>query len=105
MWYLEYSIPIGLCSICVFTVTSNDGGGGERVLWRLVESLKKKQPNVDVVIYTGDNVSPQQILKTAEVLGIHAFRDNRLGQVWYQSSQRNKIRISQEQDPCGKETV
>lgn len=46
---------------------SNDGGGGERVLWKLVESLRKKRPNVDIVIYTGDQVSPDRILKTAEV--------------------------------------
>lgn len=47
---------------------SNDGGGGERVLWRLVESLKKKRKDIDVVIYTGDEVAPTTILKTAKVV-------------------------------------
>jgi len=46
--------------IGIFHPYCNDGGGGERVLWRLVEALKGKDE--DVVIYTGDAVSSDMIL-------------------------------------------
>lgn len=49
---------------------SNDGGGGERVLWRAIDALQQldTQNKIDIVIYSGDkNVSDQDILDKAYV--------------------------------------
>ena len=39
----------------ILIILSNAGGGGEKVLWCMVESLMKKysQDELEIVIYTG----------------------------------------------------
>ncbi|XP_074276655.1 GDP-Man:Man(3)GlcNAc(2)-PP-Dol alpha-1,2-mannosyltransferase [Silene latifolia] len=45
---------------------TNDGGGGERVLWCAVKAIQDELPNIDCVIYTGDHdASPNSLLKRA----------------------------------------
>ena len=41
------------------------GGGGERVLWVAVAALRKAQPNVRIVIYSGDGLSAQELVAHA----------------------------------------
>ncbi|KAG8380839.1 hypothetical protein BUALT_Bualt06G0058200 [Buddleja alternifolia] len=41
---------------------TNDGGGGERVLWCAVKAVQEESPDLDCVIYTGDHdASPQSL--------------------------------------------
>ncbi|KAJ9539895.1 hypothetical protein OSB04_026401 [Centaurea solstitialis] len=45
---------------------TNDGGGGERVLWCAVKAIQEEQPDLDCVIYTGDHdASPDSLLRRA----------------------------------------
>lgn len=34
---------------------TNDGGGGERVLWCAVKAIQEENPDLDCVVYTGDH--------------------------------------------------
>ncbi|KAK9049022.1 hypothetical protein SSX86_032010 [Deinandra increscens subsp. villosa] len=34
---------------------TNDGGGGERVLWCAVKAIQEERPDLDCVVYTGDH--------------------------------------------------
>ncbi|KAK9683466.1 hypothetical protein RND81_10G143000 [Saponaria officinalis] len=45
---------------------TNDGGGGERVLWCAVKAIQDETSNIDCVIYTGDHdSSPLSLLSRA----------------------------------------
>ncbi|OVA08539.1 Glycosyl transferase [Macleaya cordata] len=45
---------------------TNDGGGGERVLWCAVKAIQEENPNLDCVIYTGDHdASPESLMSRA----------------------------------------
>lgn len=45
---------------------TNDGGGGERVLWCAVKAIQEEQPDLDCVIYTGDHdASPDSLTRRA----------------------------------------
>jgi alpha-1,2-mannosyltransferase len=39
---------------------TNDGGGGERVLWCAVKAIQEESPDLDCVIYTGDHDSSSE---------------------------------------------
>ncbi|KAL8247800.1 hypothetical protein R6Q59_009016 [Mikania micrantha] len=45
---------------------TNDGGGGERVLWCAVKAIQEQHPDLDCVIYTGDqDASPDSLIRRA----------------------------------------
>ncbi|KAK1409366.1 hypothetical protein QVD17_35892 [Tagetes erecta] len=45
---------------------TNDGGGGERVLWCAVKAIQQQHPDLDCVIYTGDHdASSDSLLRRA----------------------------------------
>ncbi|XP_057979653.1 GDP-Man:Man(3)GlcNAc(2)-PP-Dol alpha-1,2-mannosyltransferase isoform X2 [Malania oleifera] len=45
---------------------TNDGGGGERVLWCAVKAIQEERPDLDCVIYTGDHdASPESLMARA----------------------------------------
>ncbi|KAI5670465.1 hypothetical protein M9H77_10829 [Catharanthus roseus] len=46
---------------------TNDGGGGERVLWCAVKAIQEELPDLDCVIYTGDHrdATPQSLTARA----------------------------------------
>lgn len=45
---------------------TNDGGGGERVLWCAVKAIQEEKPDLDCVIYTGDHdATPDTLLRRA----------------------------------------
>ncbi|KAK9161086.1 hypothetical protein Syun_007427 [Stephania yunnanensis] len=45
---------------------TNDGGGGERVLWCAVKAIQEEYLNLDCLIYTGDSdASPQTLVARA----------------------------------------
>ncbi|KAJ8541838.1 hypothetical protein K7X08_002654 [Anisodus acutangulus] len=49
-------------AVGVFHPYTNDGGGGERVLWCAVKAIQDENPNLDCFIYTGDHdASPDSL--------------------------------------------
>lgn len=45
---------------------TNDGGGGERVLWCAVKAIQEESPDLDCVVYTGDHdASPESLTARA----------------------------------------
>ncbi|KAI4305363.1 hypothetical protein L6164_028734 [Bauhinia variegata] len=45
---------------------TNDGGGGERVLWCAVRAIQEESPDLDIVVYTGDHdATPQSLMARA----------------------------------------
>lgn len=40
---------------------TNDGGGGERVLWCAVKAVQEENPDLDCAVFTGDDASPQNL--------------------------------------------
>lgn len=45
---------------------TNDGGGGERVLWCAVKGIQELSPDLDCVVYTGDHdASPESLAARA----------------------------------------
>lgn len=45
---------------------TNDGGGGERVLWCAVKAIQEENPDLDCLVYTGDHdATPQSLLSRA----------------------------------------
>ncbi|PIA49906.1 hypothetical protein AQUCO_01300559v1 [Aquilegia coerulea] len=49
-------------AVAFFHPYTNDGGGGERVLWCAVKAIQEENPNLDCVIYTGDHDSSPETL-------------------------------------------
>ena len=53
-------------SVAFFHPYTNDGGGGERVLWCAVKAVQEESPHLDCVVYTGDHdASPQSLTARA----------------------------------------
>ncbi|XP_027101591.2 GDP-Man:Man(3)GlcNAc(2)-PP-Dol alpha-1,2-mannosyltransferase-like [Coffea arabica] len=54
-------------AIGFFHPFTNDGGGGERVLWCAVKAIQEEYPDLDCVIYTGDyrDASPESLADRA----------------------------------------
>ncbi|KAL7107619.1 hypothetical protein ACP275_06G066700 [Erythranthe tilingii] len=53
-------------SVGFFHPYTNDGGGGERVLWCAVKSVQEESPDLECVIYTGDHeASPESLAARA----------------------------------------
>ena len=52
--------------IAFFHPYCDSGGGGERVLWRGINSLKRRFPYAKFVVYTGDIVDKNQIVDKAK---------------------------------------
>lgn len=44
---------------------TNDGGGGERVLWCALRAIQEEDSNLDCIVYTGDDASPQSLIARA----------------------------------------
>lgn len=40
---------------------TNDGGGGERVLWCAMRAIQEQMPGLGIVIYTGDPATPENL--------------------------------------------
>ncbi|KAJ7963947.1 GDP-Man:Man(3)GlcNAc(2)-PP-Dol alpha-1,2-mannosyltransferase [Quillaja saponaria] len=53
-------------AVAFFHPYTNDGGGGERVLWCAVKAIQEESPDLDCVVYTGDHdASPQSLMDRA----------------------------------------
>lgn len=52
-------------------MSSNAGGGGERVLWEALRATQKRWPKAICVVYTGDH----EVTKTALLERVEVSRD------------------------------
>ncbi|XP_047328139.1 GDP-Man:Man(3)GlcNAc(2)-PP-Dol alpha-1,2-mannosyltransferase-like [Impatiens glandulifera] len=53
-------------AVAFFHPYTNDGGGGERVLWCAVKGVQEERPDLDCAIYTGDHdASPDSLMARA----------------------------------------
>lgn len=53
-------------AVAFFHPYTNDGGGGERVLWCAVRAVQEERPDLDCAIYTGDHdASPDSLMARA----------------------------------------
>eukprot|EP00249_Psilotum_nudum_P007214 c20401_g1_i2 orf=387-842(-) len=52
-------------SVGFFHPYTNDGGGGERVLWCAVRAVQEELPDISCVIYTGDDATPESLAARA----------------------------------------
>lgn len=52
---------------------TNDGGGGERVLWCAVKAIQEETPDLDCVVFTGDHHSSSDSLarRAVDRFGVH----------------------------------
>ncbi|KAG9142163.1 hypothetical protein Leryth_007607 [Lithospermum erythrorhizon] len=46
---------------------TNDGGGGERVLWCAVKAIQEQSPDLECVIYTGDHDASPETLNSRAI--------------------------------------
>ncbi|CAN1748701.1 GDP-Man:Man(3)GlcNAc(2)-PP-Dol alpha-1,2-mannosyltransferase [Linum perenne] len=55
---------------------TNDGGGGERVLWCAVKAIQEEVPDLDCIVYTGDHdASPHSLAARAtDRFGVQLLR-------------------------------
>nr|XP_012233171.1 PREDICTED: GDP-Man:Man(3)GlcNAc(2)-PP-Dol alpha-1,2-mannosyltransferase isoform X2 [Linepithema humile] len=61
----------------IFHPYCNAGGGGERVLWTVVQAIQNKYPHVHIVIYTGDlDADREWILERTEKVFNMKLRPN-----------------------------
>lgn len=60
-------------AIGFFHPYTNDGGGGERVLWCAVKAIQDERPDLECVVFTGDHdASPQGLMARAtDRFGVH----------------------------------
>ncbi|KAL1535498.1 asparagine-linked glycosylation protein, variant 2 [Salvia divinorum] len=63
-------------SVGFFHPYTNDGGGGERVLWCAVKAVQEESPDLDCVVYTGDHdASPETLAARAiDRFGVELIR-------------------------------
>lgn len=56
----------GVKAVGFFHPYTNDGGGGERVLWCSVKAVQEERPHLECVVYTGDHdASPGSLMLRA----------------------------------------
>ncbi|XP_048421747.1 GDP-Man:Man(3)GlcNAc(2)-PP-Dol alpha-1,2-mannosyltransferase-like [Pyrus x bretschneideri] len=63
-------------AVAFFHPYTNDGGGGERVLWCAVKAIQDENPSLDCLVYTGDHdASPQSLTARAvDRFGVNLLR-------------------------------
>ncbi|KAK3422643.1 hypothetical protein EUGRSUZ_G03076 [Eucalyptus grandis] len=63
---------------------TNDGGGGERVLWCAVKAVQEERPDLDCVVYTGDHdASPDSLTARAvDRFGVKLLRPPEAVHLW-----------------------
>lgn len=55
-------------------LSSNAGGGGERVLWAAVSAIQRKEPDMISVVYSGDtDTTKEKIIEKVKVRGAPAL--------------------------------
>ena len=52
-------------SVGFFHPYTNDGGGGERVLWCAIRALQEECPDATVAVYTGDAATSESLAERA----------------------------------------
>ena len=71
----------------------NGGGGGERVLWCLIKAIQNYHKTVDIVLYTGDDLSFEEISKKIKVNSIFNLITNKIQKKVFNIELERKIQI------------
>jgi alpha-1,2-mannosyltransferase len=62
---------------------TNDGGGGERVLWCAVRAVQEMATDLPIVIYTGDPATPESLaLRALDRFGVKLLQPIRVSRVY-----------------------
>ncbi len=62
---------------------TNDGGGGERVLWCAVRAVQEMAPDLPIAIYTGDPATPESLaLRALDRFGVKLLQPIRVSRVY-----------------------
>ncbi|XP_020276517.1 GDP-Man:Man(3)GlcNAc(2)-PP-Dol alpha-1,2-mannosyltransferase-like isoform X2 [Asparagus officinalis] len=62
-------------SVGFFHPYTNDGGGGERVLWCAVRAVQEEDPDLEVSVFTGDDATPESLSSRAlDRFGVQLLR-------------------------------
>ncbi|KAJ4788171.1 hypothetical protein LUZ62_039417 [Rhynchospora pubera] len=62
-------------SVGFFHPYTNDGGGGERVLWCAVRAIQEENPGLECAVFTGDDASPESLSTRArDRFGVELLR-------------------------------
>ncbi len=61
---------------------TNDGGGGERVLWCAVRAVQEMATDLPIAIYTGDPATPESLaLRALDRFGVKLLQPIRVSRV------------------------
>ncbi|KAJ1690210.1 hypothetical protein LUZ63_014365 [Rhynchospora breviuscula] len=62
-------------SVGFFHPYTNDGGGGERVLWCAVRAIQEENPGLECSVFTGDEASPESLsIRARDRFGVELSR-------------------------------
>ncbi|CAN6458422.1 unnamed protein product [Victoria cruziana] len=62
-------------AVAFFHPYTNDGGGGEKLLWCAVKAVQEEYPNLECFIYTGDDATPHSLSARAiDRFGVQLLR-------------------------------
>ncbi|KAF3333914.1 GDP-Man:Man(3)GlcNAc(2)-PP-Dol alpha-1,2-mannosyltransferase [Carex littledalei] len=62
-------------SVGFFHPYTNDGGGGERVLWCAVRAVQQENPGLECAVFTGDDASPESLsIRARDRFGVELLR-------------------------------
>lgn len=62
-------------SVGFFHPYTNDGGGGERVLWCAVRAVQQENPGLECAVFSGDDASPESLsIRARDRFGVELLR-------------------------------
>jgi len=64
-WFNAKAPPVAKGTVGFFHPNAGGGGGGERVLWCAAAAIQEAYPTRQIVIYTGDGLSSEDLLASA----------------------------------------
>lgn len=71
---------------------SNAGGGGERVLWTALSYMQRQQDKDHFLVYTGDDISKQEMLGKVKVTSFSSLLHSTFGLVLTEGARTESIR-------------
>lgn len=71
---------------------SNAGGGGERVLWTALSYMQRQQDKDHFLVYTGDDMSKQEMLGKVKVTSFSSLLHSTFGLVLTEGARTESIR-------------
>mgnify|MGYP002775018733 CR=1 FL=1 len=74
-------------SVGFFHPYTNDGGGGERVLWCAVRALQEQDPRLFCVVYTGDEATSETLAdRSLRLFGVKLHSPPKASHIYHRIS-------------------